>query len=275
MQRFSGTHLAVVMNEIGEYLCQCEEKRSRGESDAGSALIAFANHALLEAESLCKNNLAFDAARSKVSLVQIHYKHNTPDVSTIAADLRNVRDMIMHDVWNLRFLQIDSRHKNDLDNVNLLGEHVANSFQSAHQDIKDAGNALSVGFPNSAVFHLMRVVELGLRALAVHLGFRKVKSKRKGGSTKLTPVAYAEWETLLNQIQGRVDAKVAKLRPGKVKQRTQEFYYPVLQDIRAIRDAWRVHVMHSRADYTDADAEAIFSHVKRLMAALATRVSEV
>ena len=64
------------------------------------------------------------------------------------------------------------------------------------------------------------------------------------------------------------------MRPGKVKQSAQEFYYPALQDVRGIKDAWRNHVMHTRREYTALEADAILEHVKRLMATLAPKVKE-
>lgn len=65
------------------------------------------------------------------------------------------------------------------------------------------------------------------------------------------------------------------LAKGPEKQSLQEFYYPALQDIRAIRDAWRNHIMHTRADISPEDAIAIFGHVKRLLSTLAERIKEV
>jgi hypothetical protein len=92
---------------------------------------------------------------------------------------------------------------------------------------------------------------------------------------KYTPISYTDWETMLNQLQDKVDSKINKMKRGKRKQAAQEFYYPVLQDIRGIRDAWRNHVMHTRAIYIKEEADAILAHVKRLMALLALKLSVV
>jgi hypothetical protein len=53
--------------------------------------------------------------------------------------------------------------------------------------------------------------------------------------------------------------------------RSFKFYYPVLQDIRGIREAWRNHVMHTRAEYSPEEAVAIFEHVRRIATTLAKR----
>jgi len=122
---------------------------------------------------------------------------------------------------------------------------------------------------------MMRAVEWGMRALCVHLGFRQFRTRnKKTGKIKYRSIAYSDWETNLNQLQDRVDKKIERIRRGPQRQRDQEFYYPVLQDIRGIRDAWRNHTMHTRREYTGKEADAILEHVRRLVVTLSTRVSE-
>jgi hypothetical protein len=155
-----------------------------------------------------------------------------------------------------------------------MGPEVINAFPSAGPDIIEAGNCLAAECHTAAVFHLMRVVEWGLRALAASLGVRRIRTSKKPGNNKYTPISYTEWERILDGLQTAVDAKITKMKRGKAKQDLQEFYYPALQDIRGIRDAWRNHVMHTRAEYGLEDVMAVFSHVKRLMKNLSSRVSE-
>jgi hypothetical protein len=109
----------------------------------------------------------------------------------------------------------------------------------------------------------------------MHLGVRRLKSIRAGGRVKLTPVNYAQWETILNGLPGRVQRKLSKLRPGPRKQTHEQFYNECIEEINAIRQAWRNHVMHSREAVIVEDAIAILAHSKRLMTKLSTRVREV
>jgi len=120
----------------------------------------------------------------------------------------------------------------------------------------------------------MRACEWGLRAFCAHFGLKQAKSVKKSGKVAYTPVSYVDWETMLNQLHPLVDAKINSMKRGGEKQKAQEYYYPILQDIRGIRGAWRNHVMHSRAMYTAKDAEAIIDHVQRLLMMLAERVKE-
>ncbi len=60
----------------------------------------------------------------------------------------------------------------------------------------------------------------------------------------------------------------------KRKQDTQEFYYPLLHDMRGFKEAFRNHVMHSRSEYTPQQAEDVLDHVKRFMVLLSDKVTD-
>ena len=68
----------------------------------------------------------------------------------------------------------------------------------AVEDIREAGNCMAADCNTAAVFHLMRAVEWGLRALCVDLGFRKLKRRNsKTGEVRYTPIAYEDWDNIL------------------------------------------------------------------------------
>ena len=147
------------------------------------------------------------------------------------------------------FLKIEQDRQEYYEQKTLFGQPVDQAFPSARFDIREAGNCLATDSATAAVFHLMRAVEWALHAFCVHLGFTKLRTRnRKTGKVTYRLVEYSEWETILNQLQDRVDNKIAKIRRGAKKQSEQEFYYPALQDLRGIRDAWRNHTMHTRSE---------------------------
>jgi hypothetical protein len=199
------------------------------------------------------------------------------DASRLTGEARRANDAVMDDLNKRKFLCVAPRLVHYVDNDALFGPVVAERFPSANVDIRAAGNCLAVGCSTAAVFHLMRVVEHGLRALGAHLGVRRMISFKKRGSPdkQYTPLSYSQWEKIINGLHKRVEKRLTKLRPGPAKQRWQEFYPPILLDINAIREAWRNHVMHSRQDYLEQDAEAIRVRVEAIMRTLAQRVREV
>jgi|SRR5665213_488201 len=213
---------------------------------------------------------AFNKAENSYSYLHSH----KPNSSALENELRNLRESLVADMDSHSYLYVEDDRKRFLDNPAYLGKGVLAAFPSAEPDIRESGNCLAAECNTAAVFHLMRVVEWGLRTLCSNVGLVRLK-KRKGTKTRYTPIPYSQWEDILNQLPDKVDAKLKKLPRGKSKQEAQEFYLPILQDIRAIRDAWRNHVMHTRAEYSHEDADAILAHVKRTMRMLATGVSEV
>jgi hypothetical protein len=136
-----------------------------------------------------------------------------------------------------------------------------------------AENCIAIDSGTAAVFHLMRAVEWSLRALCADLGVVRVRRSYKH-KQKYTAIAWAQWERMLEAIHKRIDKKVDKLGPGKRKQELQEFYYPLMQDYKGFKDAFRNHVTHGRATYSQKAASDICDHVGRFMNALAPKLAK-
>ena len=199
---------------------------------------------------------------------------NLLNKQALGVHLQNVCDTIRAEADKKKFVFIESDRSHYLGGYP-FGLEVAVAFPRAVNDISQAGECLAFECSTACVFHLMRAVELGMRALCADLGMTKTKRRRKSGTFVYVPIEYSEWEKILDELQGKVDAKLFRLKRGAEKQKLQEFYYPALQDLRGFKDAWRNHVMHSRADYTREEAMAVFSHVERFMVNLSTRIGEV
>lgn len=144
----------------------------------------------------------------------------------------------------------------------LFGEAVSAAFPSAQSEIKDAGNCLAADLHTAAVFHLMRAVEHGLRALARHL---KVKAGQ--------PLEYACWEQVIRAIDQRLDKIRLKTR-GRKKSAELEFYGRLLMECAYFKDKWRNPVSHARDRYSEAGALDALGHVQDFMKKLAERVKE-
>jgi hypothetical protein len=129
-----------------------------------------------------------------------------------------------------------------------FGQEVADKLPLAIPDIEDAGRCLAFMQGTAAVFHLMRVMEAGLKSLGSLLG-----------------IPYApSWESYITQI----DAKIAaKHKTKSVKWKADEpFYRDILGDLQSIKIAWRNPTMHIVRRYSPDEAEDIFRAVckKRL-----------
>jgi hypothetical protein len=222
---------------------------------------------LQQVRTLCEN-IRFDHASQKAYtlLVRIDKLGFTKarDIGISLGDLKSDIEICM---FAHSFVQIESPLVTYLEGGKLFGNEVLTSFPSASNDITDAGDSLAVGLNSAAVFHLMHVVEWGLRALAVDVGLLDIVTEKKTGKT--IPMEYSEWERILQQLPVKIDAKIEAMPRGDAKQQAQEFYHPAALEIRGFKDAWRNHIMHTRASYFREDAVAVWSHVERFMKGLA------
>jgi hypothetical protein len=113
---------------------------------------------------------------------------------------------------------------------------------------------------------MMRAFEGGLRTFAADLGLTRFANWSKQDKRfKYTPASFAVWEKYIGQLPKKIEQKLQGLRPGARRQRRQEYYYSVLDDIKTVKDVWRNHVMHTRREFRGEEAEAVFIRVKDIL----------
>lgn len=145
-------------------------------------------------------------------------------------------------------------------NQELFGEVVNQKFPKAVEDIKEAGNCYATGNNTACVFHLMRVVEHGLRALAKRL---KVKFK--------SSIELETWESIIKAIESEIHKIITQPKSRK-RADDLEFYSGAAAQFRYFKDAWRNHVMHTRTSYDENQAMSVMAHVREFMQHLAIRL---
>jgi hypothetical protein len=78
----------------------------------------------------------------------------------------------------------------------------------------------------------------------------------------------------LGAIDGRL-AAIKSTHKGDLRESDLQFYTELAREIRAFNYAWRDPVMHTRLRFDDPhEAENVFTHIKRYMERLATKVHE-
>src|SRR5206468_1241557 len=100
------------------------------------------------------------------------------------------------------------------ENVNLFGKEVAQAFLSTETafEIEESGSCYALGRFTACVFHLMRVLERGLLALANNLNIAFT-----------IPFEYQQWHTIIERIESEIHA-LQKLPSGKHKTDTLKLY---------------------------------------------------
>lgn len=142
-----------------------------------------------------------------------------------------------------------------------LTEKVFKAFPSAIYDTNEAAWCLASARSTAAVFHLMRILEIGLTALGNVFGIS---------------LSHTNWAPALDQIESKIrdmnKDPVWKALPDCKE--LQEFYAQAASHLGIMKDAWRNYTMHVRAKYTQEEAEQIFSNVKAFMQKLSEKLSE-
>lgn len=136
----------------------------------------------------------------------------------------------------------------------LFGPEAADKFPLAIPDMEDAGKCLAFGQGTATVYHLMRVMEYGLRAIGAML-----------------EIPYApSWESYLIQIRKKAEEKrAAKTIDWKG---LEPFFLLVEGDLTAVKLVWRNPTMHIQRRYSVQEAEEIFSAVRSFMMRIAPQV---
>ena len=135
----------------------------------------------------------------------------------------------------------------------LVTEPIYNTFRYAHGEMQCAGRCYAYGEPTACVFHLIRVVDSGLRSVA--------KSLEVGYDAR-------NWSGIAKNIQSKMEKKY----PNKTEEwkQLEPFYAGVLTDIQAISRAHRNPALHEiERKYSDADAHYLLTVVDGFMRHLA------
>jgi hypothetical protein len=218
-----------------------------------------------------------------------HLEGAFPSYSDAALHLRNLWNTIQEDLREKRFAFIAKSEFFEQDNV--FGHEVSQAFPSALGDIRATGNCIAADLHTAAIFHLMRVAELGMRALAKHLKVTVKKTRKakaallcQGCSTPITaavpasstkvPLDYAMWEEVLAALSKKVLGIKSTVKKGTQRDELFEFYNGLIIELNAFKDLWRNPVSHCRRTFEEAHVDQAYPHVKDFMMRLSTKVRE-
>ncbi len=143
----------------------------------------------------------------------------------------------------------------------LCGHEVCSNFRSAVSDISEAADCLCFDKGTACVFHLMRVMETGLRALG-----------RSLNDVRLDPKTNPSWENILKWCTEELERSYAK-RSDEWRSDPQ-FFSDATANLRAVKDAWRNPTMHVEKHYDGEEAMHIWTTERAFIRHLATRLQE-
>ncbi len=134
----------------------------------------------------------------------------------------------------------------------LFGAGVDGAFGSAHYDIHQAGNCYATNNNTACVFHLMRVLEIGLGALGGVFG---------------VSLAHTNWAPAIQQIEKAIrdlhTDPAWKAKPNCKE--LQESYSQAATHFGVLKDGWRNYTVHARGKYDDGEALMILLNTREFM----------
>lgn len=241
------------------------EKARRG---AGSYLdqnrFDFLLEVLQQTKKFC-DSVNFLDGSEKIGRTLRDYKSPTSiDVSALGNELMNVCQSVIACARKHRFLRVAGDRVSYVDNSDLFGARVSDSFPSATRDITEAGNCLAAECNTAAVFHLMRLAEYGLRALA---------RDRQISLPKNADLDLATWEEILRRLEG-AELAIQGYPKTSAREQQYEFYHGAMMEFKRFKNVFRNPIMHTRDGYDRDQAHSAFAHVRDFMKILATKISE-
>lgn len=180
---------------------------------------------------------------------------------TLRAALNELSNTLHRELKCITVLCLNPKRSEFYKATNLFGGEVARNFPSTTFDIEEAGNCLATERSTAAVFHLIRVIEVGLQALGKTLNV-----------PHLDPRLNPTWEAIL----GKCDAELKKTRKDRSPdwQADPDFFSEATARLRSVKDAWRNPTMHIQKKYMPDEAQDIYNAVRTFMRHLATKLAE-
>jgi hypothetical protein len=134
----------------------------------------------------------------------------------------------------------------------LFGGRVFEKLGKAAEDVAEAGKCLALQRSTACVFHLMRVMEIGVQTL--------------GRKLKVTiDVRNETWHQIMLHVNSRIEKLPSKTVRDKNRKATLAEAAAHLQSVRL---AWRNEVMHPKQTYTRQEAYDVFNATRIFISAL-------
>lgn len=138
---------------------------------------------------------------------------------------------------------------------------IKQKFPEAARDMRDACQCYALDQWTASVYHSVRVLEMGLRAVAKHLGVTLPKDLDLNG-----------WKSIEDAIRNKT-AELQKQAKTQAESEYLVFLSKCSLDLGDFRNAWRNVVCHGRGHYDQQGALDILTRVRNFMDGVAARAT--
>lgn len=173
--------------------------------------------------------------------------------------VRDVEMRLADDLERVKLLILDAKNETRFyDGASRFGKAEI-MFPSASFDIAEASKCLALRRYTASVFHMMRVIEVGLRSVSLCLG-----------APDPTKPSERNWGFILRGLSEAIDNKQGEWKASDEK----EFFSGVYLALDRVRTLWRNATMHIENKYTEDEADEVYEAVRVFMKKLASRLDE-
>lgn len=243
MEKFSAAAFHDIGTNIGMLTCKLE--RLPRELDA--AELAMAYRPLLDVIRQCCVQIGLKMSPMCIDdfFTKLEHGMTTEEMRSSLAELNN---SIRREMQTVFFFYMPWERAKFYRQEELFGAEVNLKFPSISFDMVEAGNCCAMGRGTACVFHLMRIMEVGMQEFGTKLGVALAHQKN--------------WQNILDEVN-----KAIRALPPKDSNTIE--LGQVATNLYAVKLAWRNEVMHPNDKYTVEEAENLLGQVKLFMKQLA------
>ena len=207
------------------------------------------------------NRLELHGAASKTSHTLIRLRGGMSAVA-LETELRVLSEIVADELKLRRFAFVPTAKAITLDDAANEWKAVWDKLPSTQKDSRSAVECYALDPNDACLFHLMRVVEYGLRIIARKF---KVALAHKG---KNLPIEDAEWDKLITGIKQAIETARQQLR-GPRRTAQLSLYSEVMDHCIYLKEL-RNAVSHTRKSYNDLEALNAIRQVRNFMVLVAS-----
>lgn len=180
----------------------------------------------------------------------------------LAGSAQRLKDIFGMELKSKKFFTMSAQEAELLDPKEpLWGGNFAAQFPIALYDLTEAASCVAMARSTAAVFHLMRIMEIGVRSVARCL---KIQDPTKP--------AERNWGIILGEIKKSINTNWPK--PADRMSGDGALFEAIFASLDAVRNPFRNATMHVEKTYTEAEASHMLALVKGFMVMLAIRMDE-
>lgn len=252
MEKFGASSFYLLITYIANMRNAAQAEISSGKTSIvlGDETAADMKESAKEIKDACEA-LGLSISAKVANAVMWHVSQKPIAVAEYHAQMEHLETDIRYEMEEKLFFYLPASRANFYDQQELFGVAVNATFPTIQFDMVEAGNCYAAGRGTACVFHLMRIMEVGVQGFGAKLGVTLVNEKN--------------WQNILDEINKAIKTLNPK-DPGTVEMSEAS------ANLYSVKLAWRNEVMHPNDTYTLEEAENLIRQVKIFMGQLATIV---